>query len=306
MTFAEIQAAVAANPGLVGEIATNLGKDIVPHLIKDAETIKTIVPSLTKNGFIVRTQDEEKSFLTSYESSQEVRDRIMAPAIREVHDAYDRDFEQLFGEKRPSNEKTYAAYKRKIEELKASKITDPTAKDQITKLQADIEKMSTDHKTELNNLETTYFKEHVSGLFGSALDNIIIALPSHLKTDEEKTKYTNSQKLMMKKDLLENITYKKDKDGNVIFYDGDKPLTSPTDGKPLLAIDIVNSRFAQYIAITGRTQPGTGTKFNQDGKPVFTTKQSVYDYLIAKGLNEKSKPFFDEYAKLIKENGITE
>jgi hypothetical protein len=304
MTFAEIQAAVGANPALLGEIATNFGKEIVPLITKDAELIKGIVPVLTKSGYVIRTQDEEKSYLTSYEQNQEVRDRIMAPAIKEVHDMYDKDFEQLFGEKRGSNEKTYNAYKRKIEELKASKITDPTAKDQITKLQADMEKLTADHKKEVEILKGDFSKQKVKGLFSSALDRINIALPIHLKTDEEKQKYTSSQKSMMNRDLIENITYKEDKDGNVIFYDGDKPLTSPTDGKPLSAMDIVNSRFVQYIAADGRKATGTGTQFNQDGKPVFSSKQSVYDYLIAKGLQEKTKPFYDEYEKLIKEHGI--
>jgi hypothetical protein len=304
MTFAEIQAAVGANPAILGEIATNYGKDIVPLITKDAELVKGIVPVLSKSGYVVRTQDEEKSFLSSYEQTQEVRDRIMAPAIKEVHDLYDKDFEQLFGEKRGSNEKTYNAYKRKIEELKASKITDPTAKDQITKLQADMEKLVMDHKKEVETMEGTFFKEKVTGLFSAALDNVSIALPVHLKNDEEKQKYTASQKSMMKRDLIENITAKRDKDGNVIFYDGDKPLTSPTDGKPLSASDIVNARFVQYIAADGRKMSGAGTQFSQDGKPVFSNKQSVYDYLVAKGLQEKTKPFYDEYEKLIKEHGI--
>ena len=109
----------------------------------------------------------------------------------------------------------------------------------------------------------------------------------------------------MKRDLVENITAKRDKDGNVIFYDGDKPFTSPTDGKPLSATDIVNARFVQYLAADGRKMSGAGTQFSQDGKPTFSNKQSVYDYLIAKGLTEKTKAFYDEYEKLIKEHGIT-
>jgi hypothetical protein len=301
MTIAEIQQAVGANPALLGEIATTF----VPEVVKSPELIKGVLPIFTQNGYVVRSQADETSYLETYKNT--VIEKEIPTRIKEVHDRYDQDIFDLTGEKKQPNEKTYDFLKRKITEIKNSKVDDPTLRGQLEKLQKDLLDKDNVHKEAISKMESGFLKDQLTTLVTTALDVIQIAIPAHLKTPEEKGKYEETQRRMMKRDMLENITGKKDAQGNVIFYEGETPLTSTADGKPLKALDIINSRYSSYIAVDpNRKQAGAGSGLEmKDGKPIFTTKQQAFDFLVAKGMDEKTKAFTDEYAKLVREHALT-
>jgi hypothetical protein len=300
MTIAEIQQAVGANPALLGEIATTF----VPEVMKNPDLIKSVIPVFTQNGYVVRSQADETSYLETYKNT--VVEKEIPTRIKQVHDQYDTDIFELTGERKLPNEKTYDFLKRKITEIKNSKVDDPTLRAQLTKLQDDLKAKDTQHAEAISKMESGYFKEQLTSLISTPIDLLDIAIPTHLKTPEEKTKYIETQRRMMKRDMLENITGKKDAQGMIVFYEGETPLTSTADGKPLKAIDIINMRYSSYIAADSRSQKGAGSGLEmKDGKPVFTTKQQVYDYLVGKGMSDKSKAFTDEYAKLVTEHALT-
>jgi hypothetical protein len=302
MTFAEIQTAVQGNPALLNEIATGFGKDIIPVIGQNDELVKGIVPVLGQKGFVVRSKADEESYLNTYKS--QVIEQEIPTRIKEVHDKYDEDLFTLTGERKAPTEKTYDFLKRKISEIKASKIDDPVLKEQLTTLQKTLESKDKEHKTALEKMESDYFKRELNGMVSNALDTVNIAIPAHLKTDEEKQKYVASQKNMMKRDMLDNVTAKKDKDGNVVFYNGEQPLTSTTDGKPLQAIDLIKDRYGFYLAAETQKTTGAGTGGNGGADGKFTTKEQVMEHLKAKGLKPLTKAFSDEYGKIIKEQGI--
>lgn len=303
MTFAEIQTAVQGNPALLTEIASGFGKDIIPVIAGNEELVRGIVPALGQKGFIVRTKADEESYLNTYKA--QVIEQEIPTKIKEVHDKYDEDLLTLTGERKAPTEKTYDFLKRKISEIKASKIEDPVLKEQLVTLQKNLEAKDKEYQTKIQTMESDYFKRELSGMVSNALDLVNIAMPAHLKTDDEKQKYVASQKSMMKRDMMDNVTAKKDKEGNVVFYNGDQPLTSTTDGKPLKAIDIIKDRYAFYLAAELPKASGAGTGGNGGSEGKFTTKEQVYQHLEAKGLTPLTKQFSDEYAKIIREQGIT-
>lgn len=305
MTFAEIQQAVGANPALLTEIAQGFGKDIIPVITGNDDLVKEVVPKLSSRGFIVRSADEEKSFLTSYLQRNDVRDGIVAPAIKDLHDRYDNDIFELTGERKGANEKTYDFLKRKITEIKASKIEDPVLKEQLTTLQRSLEDKEKNHKKVVEDIESKYFGREIDLNVSLALDKVNIAVPAQLKSDDEIQSYVNSQKQMMKRDFLSSLTAKKDNDGNIVFYEGDKQMMSTTDGKPLKASDLIQQRYGYYIAKdSGRQQGGAGSGGN-GGQSTFSTKEEVYNALVARNMKPLTKEFNDEYAKIISEQKIT-
>lgn len=302
MNFAEIQTAVQGNPALLTEIANGLGKDILPVISQNDELVKGIVPVLGQKGFIVRTQAEEQSYLNTYKT-QVIADEIPGK-IKEVHDKYDEDLFSLTGKRKNHSEKTYDFVKRVFNELKTSKIEDPVLKEQLTTLQTQLSELDTKHKREVSELETKYFGRELDMLVSTELSNINIALPAHLTSDEDKQKYINTQKSMMKRDMLSALTAKKDNEGNIVFYEGDKQLISTTDGKPLKPADIIKQKYGYYLAKDeGRKQGGAGSGGNGGGS-TFTTKDQVYQSLEARGLKPLTKAFSDEYVKVCKENNI--
>ena len=302
MTFAEIQSAVQGNPALLTEIANGFGKDIIPVIGQNDELFKGVVPVLGQKGYIVRTQSDEQSYLDKFKT--QVIEQDIPARIKAVHDQYDNDLFELTGERKAPTEKTYDFVKRKITEIKTSKIEDPVLKEQLQTLQRQLEDKEKVHKKVVDDIESKYFGREIDMLVTSDLSQVNIALPAHLKTDDEKQKYISSQKSLMKKDLLSSFQAKQDNDGNIIFYEGDKQLISNTDGKPLKPLDIIKDKYAFYIAKDeGRQQNGGGTGGN-GGQGTFTTKEEVYKYLETKGIEPLTKQFNDEYAKLVKEHGI--
>lgn len=288
ITVEEINAAIDNDSALVGQVLGHIEGPAMNYF--------------TQKGYTVRNKDQETSFLDNYKN--QLIEQEMPARVKEVHDRYDEDLFNLTGERKQPNEKTYDFLKRKINEIKSSKIEDPVLKEQLLTLQKNLEQQTLNHKGELDKIEKDYFTREVKLMIRSDLNSVNIAIPAHLKTDEEKQKYVTSQRSMIERDMLENIPAKKDKDGNIVFYEGDKPLTSTSDGKPLKASDIIKERYAFYITAGAQQTTGAGTGGNGGGDQKFTSKQQVYDSLIAKGLQPNTKVFNDEYGKLVKEQGI--
>jgi len=289
ITVDEIKAAIDSDSSLVGQILGHIESPALNHFVS--------------KGYIIRNKEQDTNYFNTIKN--QVIEQEIPSRIKEVHDKYDEDIFQLTGERKAPTEKTYEFLKRKISDIKSSKIEDSVLKEQLTTLQKQLEEKDKKYKSEMTDLESKYFGREIDFLVSSDLGQINIALPAHLKTDEEKQKYISTQKSMMKRDLLSALTAKKDNDGNVIFYDGEKQLISTTDGKPLKALDIIKERYGYYLAKDDiRQQGGAGTGGNNTPGSNFTSKEQVYKYLESKGIQPLTKQFNDEYAKLIKEHGI--
>lgn len=257
----QLKEAVGANPELLTQIVENFP-------VQDV---------LKSKGLIIRDSESEKRFLETFENTT-IENKIKE-RIAKVHEAYDEDFEKLFGEKRPQNEKTYNAYKKKIEELKASKIEDPILKDQLLKLQKDLEGKDGFYKSKIEELERNYFSEKLHGLLDVSLANIQLGIPSNI-TEDAKDKYMQHAKKSLKTDFLNTFQAKKNSDGAIVFYENDQPLTSKTDGHFLTASEIIEEKFGYLIAKEDTGFKGTGSKGKGNaGSQQFKTLNEIVEYV---------------------------
>jgi hypothetical protein len=84
------------------------------ELAKDLETNpdyqNLAKETLVKKDFIVRTKDEEASYLNLFKT--DVIEKEIPGRIKSVHDQYDKDAKELFGIDRDQNEKSYDYLKR--------------------------------------------------------------------------------------------------------------------------------------------------------------------------------------------------
>lgn len=85
------------------------------ELAKDLETpeYQTLVKdALVKKEFTIRTKDEENTFRENHK--KDVIEKEIPLKIKEVHDRYDKDVEEVSGLKRETNEKSYDFVKRAL------------------------------------------------------------------------------------------------------------------------------------------------------------------------------------------------
>jgi hypothetical protein len=305
MNFAEIQTAVQANPALLNEIANGLGKDIIPVIGANEELVKGIVPVLGQKGFIVRSQADEQSYLDTQKKAWS--NEIIPGRDNEIYTSIENLIFELTQDKKLSNEKASDYLKRKFNDVKNSKIGDPVLKEQLLTLQSQLSEKDTTHKNEIKTLEDKYFTKELDSLFSSDLNLVNIAIPAHLKTDEEKQQFITSQKSMIKRDAMQSLTAERDSEGNIIFKDETgKQLISTKDGKPLKPIDIITNKYAFYLAKDeGRKQGGSGSGSGSGSTGTYTSKEQVYEAVKAQGLEPLTKAFSDEYSKLLKENKLS-
>lgn len=290
----DIQEAVGANPAFLTEILGNYEKDSITYL--------------GTKGFTIRNKTDDDSFIENQLKAEE--DRIVAPAVKKIHDAYDKDLKELFGETKGNHEKTYDFLKRKISEIqkKVGDTTDPVLKEQLTELQGKIKQMEIDHAKALEDKDTEFFSKEIDMMLGQSLEKGSIAIPAHLTTEDQKQTYVANQRKMIKSDFKGAFVAKKDKDGNLVFYKDDKPLVSTKDGKPLSADAILDEHYGNYfIKQSSKKQQGTGTgKLNTEGKIVYTTKDEVMEAVKALGIKEHTDAFTKKYTELCTESGLFE
>lgn len=299
---------VTANPTLKSELISSLEPDFLGNL--------------KEKGFIVRSKDEENEFLTNYEKTtipEKVKTEIK-PYIKAIHDKYDQDLFELTGEKRGENERTYDFLKRKISDLKKAKPTEENKLllDQLEQAQAELDKRK-DYvpKEELTKLQEKYFNDTINNKLNSSLSTKAIAVPAHITEEKAKQEYAASQRSMIQTDFLKRFTAKTDKDGNIVYYEGEKLLTNPQNAKQLTEDEIISKYYPAYFAPETKPKTGAGSGKNNGGagskdvnEAALKTKQEVSDYVSEKlkpqGIKKGNQKWNAEYTRILTEYGITE
>lgn len=278
--------------------------------------------NLKAEGVVIRNADEEKEFISNYEKTvipEKVKAQI-GEKVKEVHDQYDNDLFELTGERKQGTEKTYEFLKRKIAEIKAAQKKgndDPVLADKLKDLETKLaERKDWVSPDKLKEVETKYFTENVNGRVLAALDKMPIAAPAHITEDKAKQEYATMQRDMLKVNFLNKFTAKRDDDGNIVYYEGDKIQTHPQTAKPLTEAELIAKHYAGYFVpeTKGKTGAGTGKAAGGSGKDVneasLKTKQDVMNYLKEKlapqGVKQGSAKFNTEYTRILTEYGITE
>jgi hypothetical protein len=296
MTIAEIKSEAEKTPALKSEIFSSF-KD---EFLKGVQA----------EGMIVRSKDDDQKFLDNHvktvvdgKVAEQLKEKVAVEYGKSMGEI-DTFLKEITGVEKNNGEKTTAYAKRALEAIKA-KGGDPVTKAKVEELEKILETKESEYKQKISDLETASFKQMIDFELNSDLDKRNYPVPAHLKTDEEKQKFVAEEKEMIKGNYLSRFTTKKDNDGNIVFYEGDKPLMSQKDGKPMKAGEIISERYAHRFVPTGHVQTGTGTGQQGGGAASgFKTKDDVHKHLAAQGIEAGTKEYMDQYSQLVTDNKL--
>lgn len=302
MTIEEIRAAAGKQPELLTAILSSFQSDYV-----------TAAPSL---GLVVRTKDQDQQFLDNHVNTV-VNDRVNTRMAAELQPKVDQEFgnamnkideeiKSITGVEKKPGEKTTAYAKRAVEEKRQG--GDPVTKEKVTELEGLLAKQKTEFETKLQQSEENAFNREIGFGVDSYLGTVNIAVPAHLKTDEEKQAYVNMQKGLIRQGFTTGYSAKKDADGKTVFYKDGKPQMSAQDGKALAAGDIIKTDYSAYFVPAGQSGSGSGTGGNGNAgtKPEggFKDKAAIHSYLAANGVALGTKEYNDQLETLATESKI--
>jgi hypothetical protein len=291
---------------LTPEVKTALGDAftedaILEMLLPDAQT------KLTSNGHVIRTKADDDSYVSS--KARELTDAEIGGKLGAVYQSIEDVIKEVTGLSKKTNEKATEFNKRVLAELKIKSDGatggDEVLRQQIQTLTANLEAANTEKETAVNTIKGDYFKKQVDFALSAELNGLNLAVPAHIKTEDEKKAFVANQRRLLKMQLTNDYVIKEDNDGNILFYKGDQLEKSTKDGKALSAADIILRDFSPYIDVTIPKGGGAGSQGGGNaGGATFQSKKEVMDHLIANGYEEGSQKLTAEYAKIIKEQGI--
>jgi hypothetical protein len=281
-TVEEFQAAVAANPAL---------KDVA-------------VASVKHLGLTPYSKDEFES---------ELGTRI-GKKTNEIHSAYDKDIQELFGTVKGGTEKSYEYLKRaagealttrqnKIAELEQAikdGATDPTLKAQLT----DLQKKEVAWQEKEKGYGTTLFEKDV--LLDLRLGQVGIKLNEALPESLRRLALENAEKKVLGMAKPQTVD---GKTSIVYMKDGEVALK---DGKAATAADLLRDELKDVLDAGQQGQGGGGngnggpkTGLDKDGNVIVPdalpadvkTQGDLMDYLIKLGVPKDTKQFDTAYGK---------
>jgi hypothetical protein len=284
--------------------------------------LKTGLLSSLKEDFIktppenvvIRTKDEDQKFLDSHVNTV-VEERVSKQLQPKVDEEFskmltkiDQHVEAITGVKKTAGEKTFDFAKRAIEEKKTQG-GDPVTKERVKQLEDSLSTMKSEYEKKIADTEGKLFSKEIDWQMNGELDKVSIALPVHLKTDQEKQGYINQQKALIKQGFLSSYQPKKDDQGNIVYYKDDQPQLSLKDGKALTAGELIGRDYSAWFVPAGHVQTGTGTgSGNGQGALIpsggFKDKESIHKFLAASGIEEGSKKYMEEFQRLASEAKI--
>jgi hypothetical protein len=281
--------------------------DELKPLLADQELLTGVVGVLKEKGLVVRTTQEDAEFISNFEKNAlpskieaGVEEKIKT-RISEVATAIEKDIFDSSGVPKNDGEKYYDYAKRVVGSLKENKggDTEKLLRDRLAIFEPKVQELEQQlrEKDELAKAEILNFKK--STLIDSATSNLPIAYPAHLTTDEAKLEYKKTFERIVRSDF--ETKYKAiDNNGEVVFYEGDKPLLDASNAyqKPEA---IIRSNYSYFIA-PEQQQKGGVPPIN--GKPqVGKMSDSEFDaFAQQKGLAVGSR----EWAKARNESVISE
>ncbi len=290
VTMDLVRAAVGKTPALLAEILSGFKADFV----KGAEA----------EGLVVRTKEQDQQYLDNHVNAvvdgrvkkdlQKKVDEEFGNAMRKIDD----EIKAVTGIEKKPGEKTTEYAKRAVEEKRQG--GDPITKEKVTQLEQLLASTKTDYETKLTEAQTQLFNKEIEWQVTGDLDRRNIVVPAHLKTEEEKQAFISQQKSMMRQGFLSTVTPKRDEQGQIIYYEGDKPLMNQKDGKPKVAGDIIGEKYSAWFVPPGKQTTGTGSGGSGGLLPEggFKKKEEIHEYLKANGVEAGTKDYMTQFEKL--------
>ena len=278
-------------------------KEELEQILGNEETIKSILSHLTANGYVVRNQEEEKTFIENYEKNvlpNKVGEGI-GERVKEIATRYEQELLEITGMNKEPNEKYYDFQKRVFKQLTESNGQSKELIDQLNLYKEKVGQLdqALNQERESKKQEILSFKNQ--SLLDNALTNINIAYPSHLTTDEDKKAYRKTFETMVKNDFISK--YKPtDANGEVAYYEGESLLFDTATAKHLTPLDIIKRSYSTFIA--PESEPPKGMGSGQQPKAPSVGKMSrteYFEYADKQGIVTGSKSWYDGYAEVVQE-----
>ena len=261
--------------------------------------------------FVIRTPEEEQTFLENYRSSEV--EKALGTKISEVHTRYDDDIFAVTGLKKKPEEKTYEFNKRVLSELKGKgekaaeyeaeivRLNEAVKKGGGEKLAADLEnvrneyaKFKTEKEIEFEKLK----KDNADFKKRTKLDSKLNAFEFDTSIPESVRKVVIAQQIEA---LLSISDLQNDE---LIFLDEKgAPLRNKDNNlAPYTAEEILSERLKDIIK-KKRTLPGTkvpdaSRKTNMNLPEGVKTKVQLGDWLIKEGIKRGTKEYDEAFAEL--------
>ena len=282
------------------------------------EAIKKINESDTED-FQVFSTEEHTTYLDNF-AKQNV-DSKLAEEVRKIHNRYDDDLFELFGERKPTNEKTYNFLKRKVSETKEQAKTAETYKSKIDELTKALENNTGDEqlKRDLATVKKAYEDEKKSWSqkeqeFATKLDTY--KLETELDKGLTGLKFSDSVPEDVRSVFIANvkadlIKSAKIVDGKMIFVgeDGNTLVNKDNALNPYTPSEMLSKKLESILSqerkIDGPPKPKTEVI---DGKEVLIlsnpnakTRAEVSEYLKKNGIANSSPEYMKMYAEFTKD-----
>lgn len=280
--------------------------------MKKDEVIK-LIEEKGDTSYVVRTEADDKTFLENYGKS--VLEKELDPAIAKVHNQYDEDLFELFGERKKPGEKTYKFMKDKVRsikdradrveqletEIESLKKGSPEVEAklrEIKSLQGQMDKLKQDYEGKITEMSRQNLKNNVKaeierGLLGLKIKSGIPESMKQLYVDK------------IIDDLAGNAEIR---DGKIVFLDSEgKALRDPQTMAPYTAESLLKEKMKDVID-TGREIKGPGInepEKDKEGKlniilpDYVTSRQRLGEYLVKElGIKNTTPEYRQAYADL--------
>lgn len=271
--------------------------------------------------YIVRTADEDKTFLENY--GKEIEEKIIPGKIGEVHRQYDEDLYALIGKRKQPTEKTYDFMKREVAHLKEKAEAVDSLLSEKQELERKIKEGSTDKKliADLEKVQKEYESlkaesetniKRVNSEFDryKIRSHITEALTGMSFSDKVPDGALNALKNTVIEELVGMAEFK---DGSLVFIDKDgSPLRNRNNAlHPYTAKELLTEKLKEVIRENKRSSgPSVSDEivkeYDKGGKVTkialvvpdsIKTKGELGDYLVSKGLLRGSQEYYLAYAE---------
>ena len=277
----------------------------IKSALADKDILVGVTGMLKEQGLIVRTSDEEKSFMENYEKNvlpskieagveEKIKSRVSEFATRIEQDVFESS-----GIPKNEGEKYYDYQKRIIGELKGKPSdSEQILKDQL-KIYQDKTKELSDKLTlaeESKKTEILDFKKKT--VIGEAVRNINVSYPANITTEEQKAEYRQMIERTILNDFQSRFTAKESGD-DIVFYEGDTPLLDTTTNKYLNPSSIIERNFGVFIAPKQEPRGGLGGEQSKASTVGKMSAEQFDQYASDKGLVLGSKAYAQSYTEMV-------
>jgi hypothetical protein len=291
------------------------------------EEVLTYIESKGDSSFVIRTEEEENTFLANH--AKEVEEKTIGPKIADLHTRYDNDVFSVTGLKKEPTEKSYDFIKRVLGDLKTKAEKASSFEKEISNLTKQIQDGTGDKKT-LADLQAMQ----------KAFDDL-----QTTKDKEITTLKTEHEKYRMKSDILSaraGLQFKKNipeaainslvdqvvnsligigsyQDGKLVFIENGVPMRNTHNAlNPFTAQELLKERLKDVIDSGRQVNGGPDLnnevikQFDDKGKLVkmamiipdnITTKEALSKFLMTSGLlrgTEEYRIAYNTYSEGLK------